>query len=98
MPRFDIRYTGDYLDETGKVGVGDIALDLYEGSPFIAYDFLRDQSPAPGDAGYWDRLYSLEIEPHHVAEVAVHVLVVLGPGALARRAPGRDALDLLDRA
>ena len=67
MTRFRIRYTGDYLDATGAVGVGDIALDLYDGVPFIDTGFLRDQSPTPGDPTYWDRLYSLELTPAHVA-------------------------------
>jgi hypothetical protein len=59
MPAFRIRYTGDSLDETGAVGVGDIALDLYDGVPFADIDVLRDQAPAPGDARYRD--------PAHVA-------------------------------
>ena len=41
----------------------DIVVDLYDGKPFVSSDFLRDQSPVAGDAAYWDRLYSLEIEP-----------------------------------
>src|SRR3712207_8760429 len=41
---------------------------------------------------------SIRIEPHHVAQVAVHVLVVLGPRALPGAAPGCDAVDVLDDA
>ena len=37
------------------------------------------------------------IEPHDVAQVAVHVLEVLRPRALARRAPRRDPVDLIDQ-
>ena len=89
MTRFRVRYTGDYLDETGAVGVGDIALDLYDGVPFVDVGFLRDQSPQPGDAGYWDRLYSLEITPAHVAAGRRHRhLPPLGQGRrLCRRRP-----------
>ena len=36
------------------------------------------------------------IEPHHVAQVAMHVLKVLGPGALPGAAPSGNAIDLLD--
>ena len=90
MTRFRVRYTGDYLDETGAVGVGDIALDLYDGVPFVDVGFLRDQSPEPGDAGYWDRLYSLQIEPAHVA--AAEGIVIFRPwvkaGAFAAADPG----------
>ncbi len=97
MPRFDIRYTGDYLDEKGAIGVGDIALDLYDGAPFIGCDFLRDQSPAPGDASYWDRLYSLEIEPHHVA--AANGIVIFRPWVKASAfAEGADNLVVIGRA
>ncbi|HVL20708.1 MAG TPA: NAD(P)-dependent oxidoreductase [Amaricoccus sp.] len=106
MPPFRIRYTGDYLDETGAVGVGDIALDLYDGVPFVDVDFLRDQAPAPGDAGYRDRLYSLEITPGHV--VAANGIVIFRPwvkasaftaGApdlvvLGRAGAGIDKIDL----
>lgn len=97
MRPFKIGYTGDYLDETGAIGVGDIALDLYEGSPFISYDFLRDQSPTPGDAGYWDRLYSLEIEPHHVA--GANAIVIFRPWVKASAfAEGADDLVVIGRA
>ncbi|CAN5251177.1 hypothetical protein BH10PSE9_BH10PSE9_23660 [soil metagenome] len=77
MPVFDIRYTGDYLNERGEVGVGDIALDLYDGKPFVRSDFLRDQAPVAGNATYWDRLYSLEIEPRHVT--AANGIVIFRP-------------------
>ena len=59
MPDFHVLYTGDYLDERGKLAVPDIALDLYQNCPIIRQGFLTDQSPQPGDTGYWDRLYSL---------------------------------------
>ncbi|MCB1489858.1 MAG: hypothetical protein KDJ88_20665 [Bauldia sp.] len=97
MEPFAIRYTGDYLNEDGAIGVGDIALDYYEGVPFVGYGFLRDQSPAPGDATYWDRLYSLEIEPHHVAEA--NGIVIFRPWVKASAfANGADNLVVIGRA
>ncbi|HEX9772100.1 MAG TPA: hypothetical protein VGA44_01435 [Steroidobacteraceae bacterium] len=41
---------------------------------------------------------AIRIEAHDVAQVAVHVLVVLGPRELPGTAPGRDAIDVLDDA
>lgn len=49
---FSVNYTGDYLNEEGRVGLGDIALDLYADHQGITQDFLRDQSPVAGDATY----------------------------------------------
>jgi phosphoglycerate dehydrogenase-like enzyme len=68
MHAFRLFYTGDYLDESGQLTVPDIATDLFESSPWIHVDFLRDQSPQPGQKNYWDRLYSLELEPPHLAQ------------------------------
>jgi phosphoglycerate dehydrogenase-like enzyme len=97
MPRFEIRYTGDYLNEKGEIGLGDIALDLYDDSPFIGHEFLRDQSPEPGDASYWDRLYSLEIAPRHVAEA--NGIVIFRPWVKASAfAEGADNLVMIGRA
>lgn len=97
MADFEVFYTGDYLTETGKIGVGDIALDLYRPHGFIRQDFLRDQAPQPGDKTYWDRLYSLEIEPYHVARA--NGIVIFRPwvkaGAFAR---GSDRLVVIGRA
>lgn len=97
MRIFDVRYTGDYLDEEGAVGVGDIALDLYDGKPFVRHDFLRDQSPRPGDAGYWQRLYALEIAPHHVR--AANGIVIFRPWVTASAfAEGAETLVVIGRA
>jgi phosphoglycerate dehydrogenase-like enzyme len=97
MPVFDIRYTGDYLNERGEIGVGDIGLDLYADKPFVRSDFLRDQAPVPGDATYWDRLYSLEIEPRHVA--AADGIVIFRPWVKATAfAEGADRLVVIGRA
>jgi phosphoglycerate dehydrogenase-like enzyme len=68
MIPFKVFYTGDYLNEQGQLTMPDIQLCLYDNQPFLQYDFLRDQSPKPGERDYWDRLYSLEIQSHHVAQ------------------------------
>lgn len=68
MAAFKLFYTGDYLDEAGRLTVPDIALGLYSHHPSVMYSFFRDQSPTPSENCYWERLYSLQIEPHHVAQ------------------------------
>jgi phosphoglycerate dehydrogenase-like enzyme len=97
MTPFRIRYTGDYLDEAGAIAVPDIALDLYDGVPFVDVGFLRDQSPTPGDPGYWDRLYSLELTPAHVART--EAIVVFRPWVRATAfAEGAETLTFIGRA
>lgn len=64
---FTISYTGDYLNEGGELAYPDLQLALYNSEPNIQVDFFRDQGPQPGDKEYWDRLYSMAIEPRHVA-------------------------------
>ena len=59
--------------------------------------YLRDQAPAPGDAGYWDRLYSLEITPGHVA--AGDAIVIFRPWVKAGAfAEGAGALTVIGSA
>ncbi len=106
MPAFKLFFTGDYLDETGAVKYGDIGLDALEKSGFIEPGFLLDQKPIPGDSSYWDRLYSIEIKPEHVARA--NGIVIFRPwvkasafvnGAenlvvLARAGAGYDKIDI----
>lgn len=97
MDVFRVLYTGDYLDETGKLAVSDLVLDLYQNHPFIAYGFLRDQSPIPGEKSYWDRLYSLEIQPQHVAQA--NGIVIFRPWVKASAfAKGAENLVVIGRA
>ena len=107
MKLFRVRYTGDYLNEAGQLTVPDIAVDVFADKPWIEYEFLRDQSPQPGQKDYWDRLYSLEIKPQHIA--AANGIVIFRPwvkasaflkGAeklvvIARAGAGCDKLDLV---
>jgi len=106
MTPFKLFFTGDYLDESGKVKVGDIGLQTLAASGYVEADFLRDQQPKHGDEGYWDRLYSLQITPEHVARA--NGIVIFRPwvkssafakGAenlvvLARAGAGYDKIDL----
>lgn len=76
MPAFRIALTGDFLDETGRPAYGDLGLPLLESSSSIRYHFLVDQAPE-GDASYWEKLYSLKVEPRHIADI--EGLIVLRP-------------------
>lgn len=94
---FTVAYTGDYLGADGKLALPDIALDRYDGHPEITVDFLRDQAPAPGDATYQDRLYSLELTPQHVA--SADGIVVFRPWVKASAfAEGAERLTVIGRA
>lgn len=106
MSDFLVCYTGDYLDAAGQLTIPDIATDLYDTSPQVRFDFLRDQSPQPGQHDYWDRLYSLEIQPAHVAHADGIVIFrpwvtkgsfAQGGGrlvAIGRAGAGYDKIDL----
>jgi phosphoglycerate dehydrogenase-like enzyme len=97
MSIFKVFYTGDYLDETGKVKYGDIGMDRLAKSGRVKIGFLRDQGPAPGDSAYLDRLYSLQVTPEHVAEA--NAMVIFRPWVKASAfAKGAENLVLLARA
>ncbi|MCL5097265.1 MAG: D-glycerate dehydrogenase [Candidatus Omnitrophica bacterium] len=97
MKTFNLMYTGDYLDEHGQVALGDIALDLLEGVAHVKYGFLLDQKPSSGDPAYWDRLYSMEIQPHHVSQA--NGLVIMRPWVKASAfSGGADNLVVIGRA
>jgi phosphoglycerate dehydrogenase-like enzyme len=94
---FKVLYTGDCLDPSGQVVRKNLGLDLLDSVPYIETGFLEDQKPDPKDRTYWDRLYSLEIMPHHVAEA--NGLVVVRPwvkAAAFRR--GAENLVVIGRA
>ncbi|MFI0844936.1 2-hydroxyacid dehydrogenase [Mesorhizobium sp. IMUNJ 23232] len=97
MTPFTVNYTGDYLDEHGNLTVPEIALDLYAGKPFLAQGFLTEQSPRPGDAAYWDQLYSLEVTPEQVARS--EAIVIFRPWVRASAfARGAGRLTVIGRA
>jgi phosphoglycerate dehydrogenase-like enzyme len=74
---FRVALTGDFLDEAGALAYGDAGLPLLDACPAIRYHFLRDQAPRRDDPGYWQRFYSLEVKPEHIADV--DGLIVLRP-------------------
>ena len=67
MSDFVLKFTGDLSDTTGKP-TSDLASDLLVKAPHVHYSFLEDQQPRSDDPTYQDHLYSMEIQPHHVAE------------------------------
>jgi phosphoglycerate dehydrogenase-like enzyme len=74
---FRIAFTGDFLDEAGKVAYGDVGLERLARQPFLRWRFLTELGPKPGDPAYWVQLYSLEVTPDHLK--GVDGLVVLRP-------------------
>src|SRR5690242_1414100 len=77
MHIFRIALTGDFLDETGASAYGDIGLSHWQGRAYLRYHFLREHAPRPDDPEYWQRFYSLEVKPEHIADI--DGLVVLRP-------------------
>jgi phosphoglycerate dehydrogenase-like enzyme len=92
VPTFQIAFTGDYLDETGRSAYGDPGIERLHAHPFIRCRFLPEHAPKPGDAGYWQRFYSLEVTAEQIA--GVNGLVVLRPW-VKRAAFARGADDLV---
>jgi phosphoglycerate dehydrogenase-like enzyme len=106
MPAFKLFFTGDYLDELGRVKGGDIGLEALAASGYVQTGFFTDQQPKPGDDTYWDKLYSLEITPQHVSQA--NGIVIFRPWvkahafrggaehlvAFARAGAGYDKIDL----
>jgi phosphoglycerate dehydrogenase-like enzyme len=73
---FRVALTGDFLDESGRPAYGDLGLPLWNDEPSIRHHFLADQAPRD-DAEYWRNLYSMEVEPQHLADI--EGLIVLRP-------------------
>ncbi len=96
MATFRVALTGDFLNEQGTSAYGDIGLDLLGGAPYIRYHFIKEHMPNSRDTGYWDRLYSLEVKPEHIANV--DGLVVLRPWVKASAfAHGAENLTVIGR-
>ena len=91
MRKFDLKFTGDLSDEAGKPN-SDLAWDLLEPEPHVRYGFLEDQVPKAGDSNYQDRLYSMEIQPSHVA--SANGIVICRPWVKAS-AFARGAAELI---
>jgi phosphoglycerate dehydrogenase-like enzyme len=91
MPTFHVALTGDFLDTTGRIAIGDAGTGLLASCPTIRHHFLADHAPRPGDADYWKRFYSLEVTPEQLA--GVNGLIILRPHV--KRAALADATDLV---
>ncbi len=97
MPTFKLFFTGDYLDESGAVAGDDPGLEELRSTGYIEPAFLEDQKPAKSDTHYWDRLYSLEVTPEHIANA--NGIVVFRPWVKKSAfSQGADQLVVLARA
>ncbi|MEI7937282.1 MAG: NAD(P)-dependent oxidoreductase [Verrucomicrobiota bacterium] len=97
MRLFEVFYSGDYLDASGKVATGYCGEDLLQAAPHVRHGFLLDQSPVTLGAAYGEQLYSMQMEPHHAA--AADGIVLIRP--YVRRATfanGAERLVVIGRA
>jgi phosphoglycerate dehydrogenase-like enzyme len=97
MRPFEVFYSGDYLNAAGKVAGGISVEDLLQSAAFIHHGFFMDQSPVMLGAAFGERLYNLQMEPHHVA--AADGIVLIRP--YVRRsafAQGAERLVVIGRA
>jgi phosphoglycerate dehydrogenase-like enzyme len=96
MQYFHVALTGDFLTESGVSTYGDIGVGILESVPYVRHHFLMDLAPKSNDPTYWDRLYSLEITPEHIADV--NGLIVLRPWVKPSTfAQGADNLVVIGR-
>src|SRR5262245_46763117 len=91
MPTFQVVLTGDFLDEKGRVAIGDAGTRLLGSRPRVRYRFLTEQAPRANDRDYWRRFYSLEVTDEQLA--GAHGLIVLRPQV--KRAALAAARDLV---
>jgi phosphoglycerate dehydrogenase-like enzyme len=64
---FRLAISGDILNERGEDACGGLPLADLEAASHIRHHFTFAHAPKPGDRGYWDRFYSLEISPQDLA-------------------------------
>jgi phosphoglycerate dehydrogenase-like enzyme len=97
MRMFRLAITGDYCDAQGKSAYGDIGFGAIETCLFIAHHYIADHMPKTDDPGYWDRLYSMEVEAAHIRQI--DGLIVLRPYVRASAfAEGAGDLTVIARA
>lgn len=97
MAIFRVFYSGDYLNEQGEIAYWGVNPGLLASLPYIEVGFLEDLKPSPNDPDYWHRLYSLQVEPAHIAQA--HGLVILRPWVKASAfANGAQNLVVIGRA
>jgi phosphoglycerate dehydrogenase-like enzyme len=97
MPEFKVLFSGDFLNEKGRVASGYYGEDLLRTSPHLRHEFILDQSPQRLGTAYREQLYRLQLEPQHVA--AADGIVIIRP--YVRRsafADGADRLIVIGRA
>jgi len=75
--RFCVAISGDFLNEQGVDATGELPVDRLDAAPHVAWHYLRDQGPQPGDAEYWNRFYSLKIKAEQLA--GIDGLILLRP-------------------
>jgi phosphoglycerate dehydrogenase-like enzyme len=74
---FRVALTGDFLNAQGQSAYGETGLSALEKSLSISCRALMDHAPRPGDSSYWERFYSMEVKPEHIA--GIDGLIVLRP-------------------
>jgi phosphoglycerate dehydrogenase-like enzyme len=89
---FRVALTGDFLNVDGKCAYSDITLRMFAENPAIAYGFLMDHAPQHNEPAFWERFYSMEVKPEHIA--GSEGLIVLRP-AVRRSAFANGADDLV---
>src|SRR2546422_9981760 len=92
VPTFRIAITGDFLNQAGQSAYGDVGLSMLRSEPGIGVDFLLDQAPREGNPAYWERFYSMQVKPEHLA--GIDGLIVLRPW-VQRSTFARGAEDLV---
>lgn len=75
VPSFRIAISGDFLNEQGEDAYGGLPLDRLRSAPGVAFHFLQDQAPQPGDTGYWSRFYSMRMKPEQLREIDALILL-----------------------
>jgi phosphoglycerate dehydrogenase-like enzyme len=74
---FRVAISGDFLNEQGEDAYGELPVDRLDAAPHVAWHYLRDQGPRPGDADYWNQFYRLKMTAEQLA--GVDGLILLRP-------------------
>lgn len=77
MPVFRVAISGDFLNERGEDAYGGLPLQRFDETPHVRYHFTKNHAPRAGDAGYWDRFYSLQMSAEDMRDL--DGLIVLRP-------------------
>jgi phosphoglycerate dehydrogenase-like enzyme len=95
MRVFELRFSGDMLNEQGQPANGYFGEDILQTATFLRYEFLRAQGPQ--SPSFWDQLYSMQMEPQHIADA--DGLVIVRPWVNAATfAHGAENLVVIGRA